>query len=51
MAEKFVTWWALSGAAVLLERVTEKPFEIEIKEEEQAFEGELLRAKHRAAGH
>jgi hypothetical protein len=50
IVEKFVTLWALSGAAVLLERVTEKPFEIEIKEEEEELEGELLRAKHRAVG-
>jgi len=48
LLEKFVTWWALSGVAVLLERITEKPFELEIKEEEP--KRELLRAEHRAVG-
>jgi hypothetical protein len=49
--EKFVTWWALSGAAVLLERATEKPFELEITEEkEEEPERELLRTERRAAG-
>ncbi|MBZ5653767.1 MAG: DUF1360 domain-containing protein [Acidobacteriia bacterium] len=51
LLEKFVTWWALSGAAVLLERVTEKPFELEVKEEEEEEpDGELLRTERRAAG-
>jgi hypothetical protein len=51
LSEKFVTWWALSGAAVLLERVTEKPFELEITEEkEEESARELLRTERRAAG-
>ena len=46
LLEKFVTWWALSGAAVLLERVTEKPFELEITEKkEEEPERELLRTE------
>jgi hypothetical protein len=47
--EKFVTWWALSGAAVLLEKATEEPLEIKIKAEEEEPEHELLRAERRAA--
>ncbi len=51
LLEKFVTWWALSGAAVLLERVTEKPFELEIKEEkEEEPARELLQTERRAVG-
>jgi len=30
--ERVVAWWALSGAAVLMDRVTRDPFEIESKE-------------------
>ncbi len=30
--ERVVAWWALSGAAVLLDRATRDPFEIEPKE-------------------
>jgi len=48
--ERFVTWWALSGAAVLLERATEEPLEIKIESEEKEPEHELLRAKRRAIG-
>jgi hypothetical protein len=51
LLEKLVTWWALSGAAVLLERVTEKPFELEITEKkDEEPERELLRTERRAAG-
>ncbi len=46
--ERVVSWWALSGAAMLLERATEEPLEIKIESEEE--EHELLRAKGRAAG-
>jgi len=49
--EKAVTWLALSGAAILLEKATEEPLEIKIESEEEEPEHELLRAKHRAAGH
>ena len=49
--EKLVTWWALSGAAVLLEKATEDPLEIKIEREEEEPEHELLRAERRAAGH
>jgi hypothetical protein len=31
--ERLVSWWALSGAAVLLDRATRDPFEIESKEQ------------------
>jgi len=30
--ERVVAWWALSGAAVLMDRATRDPFEIETKE-------------------
>jgi len=30
--ERIVVWWALSGAAVLMDRATRDPFEIETKE-------------------
>jgi hypothetical protein len=30
--ERLVAWWALSGAAVLMDRATRDPFEIEAKE-------------------
>jgi len=52
LVEKFVTWWALSGAATLLERITEEPFELEIREEDAQEEPqhELLRTERRAAG-
>jgi hypothetical protein len=30
--ERVVAWWALSGAAVLMDRATRDPFEIESKE-------------------
>jgi len=46
-----VTWLALSGAAMLLEKATEERLEIEIESEEEEPEHELLRAKRRAAGH
>ena len=49
--EKFVTWWALSGAALLLEKFTEGPVDIKIEAEQAESSDELLRAKHRAAGH
>jgi hypothetical protein len=32
LAERILAWWALSGAAVLLDRATRDPFEIEPKE-------------------
>ncbi len=48
--EKVVTWLALSGAAILLEKATEEPLEIKIESEEEEREDELLRAKRRAAG-
>jgi Protein of unknown function (DUF1360) len=52
--EKVVTWLALSGAAVLLEKATDQPLDIQIeqeeKREEEEPEHELLRAKRRAAG-
>jgi hypothetical protein len=53
IGEKFVTWLALSGAAVLLEKTTDHPLDIRIEAEEQKEEPEreLLRAKRRAAGH
>jgi hypothetical protein len=49
--ERAVTWLALSGAAMLLEKATEERLEIEIESEEEEPEHELLRAKRRAAGH
>jgi hypothetical protein len=45
--EWVVTWFALSGAAILLERATREPFEIEIEESQS----ELLRSRARGAGH
>ena len=30
--ERVIAWWALSGAAVLMDRATRDPFEIETKE-------------------
>jgi len=50
-AERFVTWWALSGAAVLLEKATSEQVEIKIESDEQERDDELLRARHGAAGH
>src|SRR5579884_653305 len=41
--EWLVTWFALSGAAILLERTTREPFEIEVEE----TQGELLRSRAR----
>ena len=32
--EKAVGWWALSGAAVLLERLTREPFEFKVEDNE-----------------
>jgi hypothetical protein len=49
--ERAVTWLALSGAAILLEKATEERLEIKIESEEEELEHELLRAKRRAAGH
>ena len=52
--EKVVTWLALSGAAVLLEKATDQPLDIKIEREEEQEEKEpeyeLLRTKLRAAG-
>jgi hypothetical protein len=47
--ERLVTWWALSGAAMLLEKATEDKLEIKIEPEKEP-EHELLRANRRAAG-
>jgi len=30
--ERLVAWWALSGAAILMDRATRDPFEVETKE-------------------
>jgi hypothetical protein len=49
--EKFVSWWAMSGAAILLEKVTEEKLEIRIEPEEEELDRELLRTEHGAAGH
>lgn len=48
--ERVVTWWALSGAAMLLEKSIEEQLEIKIEPEEKKTQHELLRAKGRAAG-
>lgn len=32
VVERLVAWWALAGAAVLMDRATRDPFEIETKE-------------------
>ena len=34
LVEKAVGWWALSGAAVLLERLTREPFEFKVEDNE-----------------
>ena len=34
LVERIVGWWALSGAAVLLERVTAEPFEFKVEDNE-----------------
>lgn len=32
LAEKFIAWWAFSGAAILLERISRDPLEVSINE-------------------
>jgi hypothetical protein len=32
LIERVIAWWALSGAAVLMDRATQDPFEIEPRE-------------------
>ena len=34
LVEKAVVWWALSGGAVLLERLTREPFEFKVEDNE-----------------
>src|SRR5215472_1205282 len=48
--EKLVSWWALSGAAVLLEKATSEQVEIKIESDEGDGGHELLRTKRGAAG-
>jgi len=43
--EMIVGWWAISGAAVLLERATREPFEFSLEEDEDG----LLRQDERRA--
>ena len=51
VTEKLVSWWALSGAAILLEKATSEQVEIKIESDEEDAKHELLRAKRGAVGH
>jgi hypothetical protein len=42
LTEHVIAWWGISGAAVLLERATAEPVDIEIRDDNR----ELLHTKH-----
>ncbi len=45
--ERLVAWWAISGAAILLERVTAEPLDIHIEDEHRG----MLRSDDRSPEH